>query len=194
MITSSQITQQRMYDIIASSFFQKKSCRLPGIGSLSLVTHPAQPDFSNTQIKAPIQEIIFNATNKDAAIFNEFSAISQLMKISLDEEGIVELTGIGTFTKDSEGTINFLSVEMDTDFTQPVTAKRVIHKDAAHNILVGDKETTNVVMTEYYSDEAPAAKDRWWIWAIVLGVIGASLLAFYLYQHGVNSFGNAHKY
>jgi hypothetical protein len=67
-----------MYNLIAASFFQKKSCLLPGIGSLSLITHSAITDFPVKQIKAPVQEIIFTPGTEDEKGFNEFSAISEL--------------------------------------------------------------------------------------------------------------------
>ena len=175
-----------MFDIIASSFFQKKSCRLPGIGNLELVTTPAQYDFGNRQIKAPRQTILFVSASTASGNFNEFSAISQLVKDELEKNGSVEITGLGSFTKDDSGTIHFSAYPVNDDFFQPVTAEKVIHKDAEHSILVGDKETTNVEMNEYYSDETAVKKDRWWVWAIILGVVGIAAVAFYLYQHGFN--------
>ncbi len=174
-----------MYNIIAPSFLQKKKCILPGIGSLSLITHSAETDFSNTQIKAPRQEIVFTPAGTGTSLFNEFSAISEMMKRSLDGEGRVELLGIGSFTKNKSGQIIFTPVAIDTDFTLPVTAERVIHKDAEHNILVGDKETTNVEMTEYFSEET-LPKDNWWIWALLLGAAGIGVIAYYFSQYGVN--------
>ena len=178
-----------MYNIIAPSFFQKKNCVLPGIGSLSLLTHPAESDFTNTQIKAPRQEIVFTSSSSGYGVFNEFSAISEMMKRNLDEEGRVELLGIGTFTKDSKGNIIFSAIQLDDNFNQPVTAERVIHKDAAHAILVGDKETTNVVMTEFYNEE-PAITDRWRVWALLLAAIGIGTVVYYLSQYGANNFGS----
>ncbi len=177
-----------MYSIIAPSFFQKKKCVLPGIGRLSLVTHAAETDFYNTQIKAPRQEIVFTS-GTEANIFNEFSAISEMMQRHLDEEGSVALHGVGTFTKDTTGAISFAPIQIDNDFTQPVTAERVIHKDAPHAILVGDKETTNVVMAEYYTEET-VAKDRWWVWALVLGSIAIAALILYIIKYGFNNFSS----
>ena len=178
-----------MFDLIAPSFFQKKQCHLPGIGSLLLITHPAQTDFVNTQIKAPVQEIKFISVTDDENIFNEFSAISELMKRKLDEEGTVVLNGGGAFTKDDSGDIHFEALQLDDIYTPPVTAARVIRQDAEHNILVGDKETNTVAMTEYFN-ETPVLKDRWWVWAIVLGAIAIAALSFYFYTHGWNALGN----
>jgi nucleoid DNA-binding protein len=175
-----------MFDIIASSFFQKRSCRLPGIGNLELAYTPAQYDFGSRQIKAPRETILFIASSPYDNHFNEFSAISQLIKDELEKNGSVEITGLGSFTKDSSGGIQFEAFPQNEDFLQPVIAEKVIHKDAEHVILVGDKETTNVVMNEYYSEDTTEVKDRWWIWAAVLGAIAITVIAVYL----MNGFNN----
>jgi len=179
-----------MHTIIASSFFQKKSCVLPGIGKLSLITHTAETDFPNKQIKAPVQEIVFTPVQTEETFFNEFSAISELMKKKLEQEGLVELTGIGNFKKSIDGDIVFTPVLPDDDLQQPVTAIRVIRERSEHAMLVGDKETTNTLMTEMLNEETPAT-NRWRLWAIILGVAGLLLLAVYLALHGFNAFSNA---
>lgn len=175
-----------MFDIIASSFFQKKSCRLPGIGNLELAYTPAQYDFGTRQIRGPRETILFIPTSPFDNHFNEFSAISQLIKDELEKKGEVTITGLGVFTRDSAGAIQFESFPVNEDFLQPVAAEKVIHKDAEHHILVGDKETTNVVMNEYYSEETIAEKSKWWVWAAVLGGIGIAAIAVYFYLHGFN--------
>ena len=67
----------------------------------------------------------------------------------------VQLESLGSFFVDDNGKINFKPEELPAAFSQPVFAERVIHPDAEHQILVGDKETTNTVMTELL-----AAKSR----------------------------------
>ncbi|MBL0358533.1 MAG: hypothetical protein IPP72_17460 [Chitinophagaceae bacterium] len=176
-----------MYDVIASSFFQKRSCRLPGIGILELVTIPAEYDFLNRQINAPQQKIIFIPSSSADHSFNEFSAISQLLKEGLSRDGRVDITGLGAFAKDSSGPVQFIPADICPDFFQPVAAERVIHKDAEHSILVGDKETTNVEMTEYFTEDTATVKDRWWIWAIVLSAAAVAAIAYYIYQYGFNN-------
>ena len=183
-----------MYNVIAPSFFQRKQCHLPGIGSLFLITHPAQTDFVNAQIKAPVQEIKFTAVADDENIFNEFSAISELMKRTLDEERTVVLDGVGTFTKDGAGDIHFAAIHLDAIYTPPVTAGRVIRQDSQHNILVGDRETNSTVMTEFFNDEEVVVKNRWWVWAIALGAAAIAVLSFYFYTNGWNGLGNVIGY
>ena len=181
--------------LIAPTLFQNKTCRLPGIGTLSVVTHAAETDFVNTQIKAPVPSISFAASQDDENIFNEFTALSELIKKDLDEKGTVILKGVGEFIKHGDGSIHFVPLGINHLFTQPVLAERIIREDKEHTILVGDKETTTKVMSGFFVEEKAAAPtDKWWIWAIVLAVIAVTIIAGYIYsQEGNNSLGNAVK-
>lgn len=178
-----------MYQIIASTLFQNKVCRLPGIGTLFMVTHPAATDFANASIKSPVETIDFIVQQSGEKVFNEFSAISELLKKTIPENGNFFLKGIGIFSRDNSGVIQFAPISIDHIFTPPVTAERVIRQDAEHAMLVGDQQTTNVQMTEYFSEQEPL-KDKWWIWAIVLAALGIILLLVYFYRYGFNALGN----
>jgi hypothetical protein len=60
-------------------------------------------------------------------------------------------------------------------------------------MLVGDQERTNVEMVDFYN-ESPLFVDRWWIWAIVLAVVGIGALLLYFFQDGTMSLGNSTYY
>lgn len=106
----------------------------------------------------------------------------------------VVLEGVGSFTKDTAGEWIFQQQEFPAAFAQPVKAERVIHPEAAHSMLVGDKETTTSVMTEYYN-ETPGRKDYWWVWAIVLAALAVATIIIYCNDSGhSSSFGNAVSY
>lgn len=180
-----------MYQIIAPTLFQNKICRLPGIGTLVMVSHSAETDFVNACIKSPAETIGFIIGDSEEKGFNEFSAMSELLKKRLDENGSFLLKGIGTFTKDEAGEIRFAAVSIDPVFIPPIEVERVARQDLAeHAILVGDQQTTNVAMSEFFNEKQPL-QDKWYVWAIVLAAIAIGILLFYFYQHGVfNEFGN----
>ena len=198
-----------MQNQIASYLFQHKTCPLPGLGTLSVLNSGAEADFTNKSIAAPKSFIQFNNTETDtAALLNYLAATSggnayevsealdhfcDNLKKEITEQVNVKLDSVGTFFVDGSGKINFKQEELPAVFTQPVFAERVIHPDAEHHILVGDKETTNTVMTEFLAPKS-AVKDRWWIWAIVLGAIGLLALVIYFTKlNGTSPFGNAIK-
>ncbi len=167
---------------------------MPGLGTLSVNPGKAEADFLNTVIKAPSPRIIFEAKENDPNSLLEYIADKTRRSIQQTTESLhqfcnnlktattanrpASLNGVGNFFIDSSGKINFRSAQLPAVFLQPVKAVRVVHPDAEHQILVGDKETTNTVMNEYFN-EVPVKKSRWWIWAIVLGI--AALIAILLY-------------
>ena len=178
--------------LIAPTLYQNKFCRLPGIGTLEVVVKSAETYFGHHEILAPIPSVIFEPSSNDENVFNEFTALSELIKNELHAKRIVTLKGIGNFILNTDGAIEFLPLKINESFLQPVIANRVIRQDVEHTILVGDKEVTNTVMSDYYEEEAKgASKNSWWIAAIILAVIGIIAIVIYISMFGINSFGNS---
>ena len=195
---------------IASYLFQHKTCPLPGLGTLSVRYSGAEVDFTNKSIAAPRSFIEFSDTETDANGLLKYLAatsggstheVSEALdhfcdnlRNEITKQPDVHLESVGSFFVDASGKINFKREELPAVFTQPVFAERVIHPDAEHQILVGDKETTNTVMTELLAPKS-AIKDRWWIWAIVLGLVGiAAIVIYFTTCKGTAAFGNAINY
>jgi len=198
-----------MQQFIAAYLFQHKTCPLPGLGTLSVLNQGAGSDFSSKLIMAPKPFISFVDEETDAAgLLNYIMTTTQtpreeaakylthfcngLKKEISNAEGCT-INEVGNLSVDGQGRISFKQRELPQVFVQPVMAVRVIHPEAEHQILVGDKETTNTVMTEMLAPKEKK-KERWWIWAIVIGAI--SLLLIFLYFSGADAaaaFGNATK-
>ena len=183
---------------------------MPGLGTLSVIYGSARADFTTKIIAAPQTVIQFETketavaplldyltTTTGADKYEVTEALDHFcdnLKNKITDQSGIQLESIGNFFVDGLGKINFTSEELPTAFVQPVFAERVIHPDAEHQILVGDKETTNTVMTDFFN-ETTVVKDRWWIWAIVLGVIGLlALLIYFTEFKGNAAFGNAINY
>jgi hypothetical protein len=201
--------QNSMQKQIASYLFLHKTCPLPGLGTLSVFRLAAETDFTNKQISAPKNILQFEPEETDTTgLLNYLSAttgtdkkeaIKMLrhfcdnLKNKITNQPEVQLDSIGSFFADASGKINFKQEELPGTFLQPVFAERVIHPDAEHLILVGDKETTNTVMTELLAPKFET-KDRWWIWAIILGFIGLLAMIIYFTElKGTAPFGNIIK-
>ncbi len=199
-----------MQNQIASYLFQHKTCPLPGLGTLSVLHSGAAADFTDKSIASPKSFIEFNETETDATgLLNYLAATSggdtyevsealdhfcDNLRNKITQHPDAQLESIGSFFVDGSGKINFKPEELPAAFTQPVFAERVIHPDAEHQILVGDKETTNTVMTELLAPKSET-KDRWWIWAIVLGLVGiAAVVIYFTTFKDTAAFGNAINY
>lgn len=194
-----------MQKLIASYLFQNKTCPLPGLGTLSVLESGAEADFGNKSIAAPKQVIQFvNAESDTAGLVKYLSdsadsgneMLEQFcvkLKKEIADHANANLEGIGNLFVDRSGNIGLKPEELNAIFFQSVFADRVTHPEAEHHILVGDKETTNTVMNEFLNPVAET-KDRWWIWAIVLGTISLLLLLIYFTEGNGNAiFGNGIK-
>jgi hypothetical protein len=173
-----------MYSLIASAFFQKKQCCLPGLGELVLQVQAAQSDFNNAQILAPNYLISFIPESKEEPlVYNEFSAITQLLLSQIQETGEAEIEGLGVFYGSSSEGIQFAGVPLSKSLVPPMPAIRVVKKDKEHPMLVGDKVTTNLVMTEVLQQEEIQPSYAWMWWAFGLFAASSALLAYYWMQH-----------
>jgi hypothetical protein len=186
--------------VIASYLFQQKSIALPGLGSLHIEQKPAGADFPNKAMLAPQPAIRFSL-NKDASAAESFvTYLSQQKAIGLAEaastfsqwcsdaarslqaNGQFYMAHIGTFFQQGQ-TVSFTPANLPEVFLPPVPAERVVRPEAAHTMLVGDKETTTAAMTEYFTG-TPVAKQRWWIAALAIAVLALALAGVRFGQAG----------
>jgi hypothetical protein len=198
-----------MQDILATYLFQQKNCPLPGIGSLVVKEHAAAVMHGERKIKAPQPYI--ELSHQDIPATGLVKYIASEQKVSEDEafsilkqycrtlkymgtHEEIKLPGAGHFHVSSDGNILFSADDIPAAYTLPVTAEKVIRPNDTHSMLVGDTETTNTVMNEFYSDDQPVSSNRWWIWAIVLAALSIAVIVFYINDSGANgSAGNGMK-
>jgi len=73
----------------------------------------------------------------------------------------------------------------------------VIHPDAKHLLLVGDRERMSDEMNEFLNteEEEPQSKKWWWISAIIAAVIALLIILVHFSSHGwkIDSAGNQEK-
>lgn len=196
-----------MHKIITAYLFQNQTCPLPGLGTLSITSVPAEYDFVNKIFLPPQSLTVFNTTETDADLLVDYIAAKQNCSVitAIDDLGKYcnnlkhELTKnskavipyAGNLAIDADSIITFEQIVLPAYLQQPVTAEKVIHPEAAHTMLVGDRETTNLQMAEYYT-ETELPKNYWWVWALVLFAIALAAIFIYINQNSLSSFfGNS---
>ena len=61
-----------------------------------------------------------------------------------------------------------------------ITAERVIRKNVTHTVRVGEQEKTSEEMQTALHHQSPKAKkEKWWLTAAILAVIGIAAIIFY---------------
>ncbi len=192
-----------MENIIASYLIQNKECTLPLIGTFTNVMSPAELDIVNKQIKPSAEEFFFeeNTSYTDPHLIRYISykknvslgeAESLLISFCQEWKYKIEtgqkfcLKTIGCLEKNVSGSIDFIK-ENKSEYFIPAPAERVFRENAEHTVLVGDKETTSVVMNEYYKEPIVTKKEPWIIWRLILAAIAFAVLLYHFYNHTSSS-------
>ena len=199
-----------MQDLITTYLFKNNKCPLPTVGALHIIEGNATSLFGEIKIAAPVPDIQFGEKEIPPADFIKY--IASQKNISVDEaamrlheycetlkqieDGIQLLLGeIGKFYMTSDGNLQFKKAQIPAAFMPAVTAERIIHPNDSHAMLVGDTQTTNTVMSDFFNEEELQPKNPWWIWAIILFVLAAIVILIYYNDKNSNAtYGNAQSY
>ncbi len=198
-----------MQKLLADYLFQYKQCPLPDFGTLHIKNTAASSIFGERKISAPIPVIEFNDDVHSTEHVEAYIAVQknitrdeaahQLKKMVVDIQVLqlgqrLEIPNVGKFYKDENEKIGFIAVEAPAYFLPQVAAERVVHPNDSHSMLVGETETNTAAMAEYYAEEEPAMKSKWWIFAIASFAVAAAAVGFYASDKKADSFfGAANK-
>ena len=195
-----------MQKLLADYLFQYKQCSLPEIGTLYIKNTAAFSIFGERTISSPVPVIAFNddvhgtenvetyialqknITRDDAA--HQLKKIVDIIK-TLPLGQHLEIPNAGKFYKDEYEKIGFIAVEASAHFLPQVAAERVVHPNDSHTMLVGETETSTAAMAEYFAEEEPAMKSKWWIFAIVSFAVAIAAVGFYASGKNADSFFGA---
>ncbi len=199
-----------MQEYLNAFLFQNENCPLPGVGTLYLEKQPARFEDAGQKIIAPNYSIVLNPDVLPPGLLYSFVAQSaktteiQAEKdiqgfcnkiISLPTEGKIELNGSGNFYRDEEGILLFHEMNLQKELFPDLEVQKLVRKNEEHSILVGDKETTNNRMTEFFAEDSSVKSDRWWIAALIIFIISAALIIWHYtgFNHP-SIFGNHQRF
>ncbi len=179
-----------------------KQVTLPGIGVLSINRKPARHDLVDKVFQSPVFNIeltsetsiadnklfVFISREKgidEAEAFEHLHDFAYRLKEDVSLNKIVELPGIGVLGKDNLGHLSLRSTDVIRTFFPPVISEDTFV--ARDNQAFFNNRNSNYSKTEQaLSNEtktALKAKDFWWVYAIVLALIGIGGIFYYYYHH-----------
>lgn len=181
---------------------------LPGLGTLRVQEEPASYQVAEKQFLPPVFRFLLDpeegqsprplfdwiavslSVGENEAI-ESLNAFANHIKYELGQTKRSVWEGVGTFKKDLAGGLSFQSEEIKPYGLDPLVAEKVIHTNATHTMLVGDRERTSEEMTAWLEGEETR---RDWPMIIAWVLLGISLLiAGYQFTKGKGSkapFGN----
>ncbi|MCZ2458895.1 MAG: hypothetical protein LC128_04640 [Chitinophagales bacterium] len=192
-----------MYDELYRYLVFNKQLNIPGIGNFMVSRKPANCDFPEKKAYPPSYSI---SLEKESGITskNLFFALSESMNIS-DRDAVIKFNdfafdlkkritegeevlwkGVGTFFLKDDGSFS-LTPEEAKEMEEPVVAEKILHENAEHTILVGEKERSSVEMTQFFS-QPEAVNTRWWLAPLIVGLIIFLLLFFQFINNDWNIF------
>ena len=195
-----------MEHLIEKYLLQKNYCPLPGLGCLLVETESASINIGDKLITAPTMKIVFSESNYSADAFLLFISKEKNIEQAIAEKALnrfvdsiksidqiqqIKINKTGAFYKDYNDVITFKNFVIPSEFAPAVPLERVIHPNSSHQIIVGDKERSNIFMTDSLLKTKKSAKSKWWIAAVVFALIGiGGIVFFYACFSNGNGFGN----
>lgn len=203
-----------MIEALTSYLLQHKSISIPGLGTVYIERIPAQTDFVNKQILPPSYHFRFDkyfdapdkefftylAQQKDIADYEAIKWYNEWayeLRNRLRTDEVVEWKGVGLLKKDISGDIVFEASGAIPSAQQPAPAKRVIHSNTQHTMLVGDQEVTREINTDEtdtaFPEEVGPVRNTWWIYALIIAAIALSIIFFNFYKNGFSTSGTGNQ-
>jgi len=171
-----------MHSLVHKYFALHHQIVLPGIGSLQIIPQTASIDDEN-KLHAPLNNFAFNSETTllaDKAFYNflskeleveQIEAIKKFheyiyeIKATASEGNVIQFNGIGTISKQSDGTFTFQQEKNAFDFFTTIQLSEKPNTSVDNNLV--DSTISN-------SNENQ--KDKWWVYAIVLAVVALAAI------------------
>ena len=202
-----------MFDVLTSYLIQHNSISIPGLGTIYMEKNAASVDARTQQMAPPQYYYRFDkyfdspdrkffsylATQQGVADFEAmrtYNEFAQQLRERIQQEDMVNWEGVGQLARDQEGNIVFESLLINPSFVMPVSSRKVIHPDAKHLLLVGDRQRTTTEMNDWLRQgKASSWKSSWWLYALLAAILSIMVLLFHFAYNGwqLDAAGNQQK-
>ena len=173
---------------------------LPGLGTVVVHRQPSTSDFTEhaflppsynfqwQQVNANPPKRFFiwlahklNIAEEDAAI--QVNSFITEVKRELNAGKEINWNGVGIIRRGFDSSIELETETRSMSFEKTIHGEKVIHHDSSHSILVGDKEKTNVEMTEILALPEPR-RINWYHIAIAIAIAALLFTGGYFWKNG----------
>jgi hypothetical protein len=193
-----------MEQLLSAFLIKNKYCPLPTVGTLRIEVQAAVSSITEKKIEAPQPFISFSEKESEANPLLHYLASASGKSVSGASDDLshycnrllqiqpyekVALGNLGNFSKNELGEMHFENVADLRLFLPAVEAHRVIHPDATHDMVVGDRSTNTVSMAEMLSAEEKKKLPRW-VWVAVTLAVAASALIIFSLLNNQSASGN----
>jgi hypothetical protein len=185
-----------MVNAITQFFIQHRDVVLPGIGQLKAIHNPARYDAAQQMMFPPghsfqwipadegsngsLQTLMAYLSRKnqwtEEESFEAMNGFCRSVQESISTSGEWFWPGLGKLVSLNKESIGFVPETLFQQYHSPLVAERAIHSGRSHQMLVGDKETSTAEMQEVLTEEDVVTEGKWWVPALIVGVITLFLI------------------
>ena len=168
--------------------------KIPGVGHFTIEKQPARIDMESKIIHAPVSVIKYrdesDVADKSFYTFlanelkievvdavRQFQDFYYQLKNSITAKKVVELPSFGTL-KLVNNQINFQQTPVLEEYYPDISIDRPSFIESS------DDEAEGELVTEEDSEEVRPARSFWWLYALILGLIGVGAIVYYYYYLG----------
>ena len=193
-----------MYTAVKKFLALHHHLSLPGIGSFTVETIPAQINIANRSILPSNEKINFSneilpSEKKFYSFLSEELSVDETqaqrsfihfvddLKSDLLDKKEILFKGIGKLIQPADEII-FKADELPVYYPE-LTAERIIRKNTTHTVRVGEDERSSTEMHTHHlqTKEKIINGEKWWIPALILAIIGiAAIVGYYMVLHPSN--------
>lgn len=173
-----------MLDFIEKYLIKNKYCAIPQLGLLKLEKTSAQISVADNLIVSPKTNVVFLPNDKETnQHFIQLFSAEKKIELSEAEKQLEtfvheiahlkssdtkQLNQTGCFFINDQGIIDFKQNDVINQFNETLIARRVIHPNQKHSVLVGDEEKSNVFMSDYLNKNNKVSINKWWIILLII--------------------------
>ena len=191
-----------MYELFYKYLILNHKVSLPGIGSFSVERIPAKMDFVSRSLFAPKEIIQFNKEQQvseknfydflekqlnisEMEAITNFNDFAHQIKDKASQAGGINLPGLGLLRTDFDGSLYFVA---DENKLQPLKQIYLDNSTTTANANLVDVYDTgeSTIITQEVEVSASEEKivinkqeDYWWVYAIILALLGVGALLYY---------------
>lgn len=189
-----------MFHHLYKYFVLNRQLSIPGIGVFVLEREVAKVDVVHDTIHAPLPVVRFrtHGAQMDNSFYGylakelgievldaiqKYHDFATDLKNEVQEKKWIELPNLGILTQGVKDEIKFKSSPVLKDFFPDVAAKNI--SSVTHTVKQEDEPVIVGVSEEKVQvTSVKKERDYWWIFAIVLGLLGIGAIVYYYYYYG----------
>jgi hypothetical protein len=184
-----------MNHLLQSYLVENGQLPLAGMGRMEAVLVPARYNVSEHRLDPPAGRLHWFAHKEEELpslqhltgflaralqvseeeAFDQYNTHCAVMQQTLSKDGVLDWWPLGRFHQ-ADNVLNFEQAAPQAAYA-PIPAERIVREGVAHQLRVGDNETTTTEMEAFLNSEE-VETERWWLLPLLIALAAVALICW----------------